>query len=341
MGRGAATRRARWFAGAPQDVRADRNKQPSRSRRSRREEGRGAGAAAGGVNPPSVLQGPDQAQNATNLKKPPKKLFDPASWPWWLRALLFYVLGPALALLAVYGAIRGLKALQRRRHATRGTAVARIAWAWNDLMETARSYGHQLPRRATRLEQAQALAGRAHTHALATAANAHVFGPDEPGTEEAYAYWQLASAARSDLRSEAGLAPAPCRPRRAPAPGPKHRPRPPAPHPPPPPTDEKGDHLVKLKFTLRSTGGVDADLVATVDATTTVGQLADAHLYAEVGVPCVPVALNSGLFWPRRAFRRLPGTIVVGVPAADPARARQGRIFQAAPERHRVRRPRG
>ncbi len=36
-----------------------------------------------------------------------------------------------------------------------------------------------------------------------------------------------------------------------------------------------------------------------------------AHLYAEVGVPCVPVALNSGLFWPRRAFMRLPGTIVV------------------------------
>jgi 1-acyl-sn-glycerol-3-phosphate acyltransferase len=38
-----------------------------------------------------------------------------------------------------------------------------------------------------------------------------------------------------------------------------------------------------------------------------------AHLYAEIGVPCVPVALNSGLFWPRRAFRRLPGTIVVEV----------------------------
>jgi 1-acyl-sn-glycerol-3-phosphate acyltransferase len=35
-----------------------------------------------------------------------------------------------------------------------------------------------------------------------------------------------------------------------------------------------------------------------------------AHLYGELGVPCVPVALNSGLFWPRRAFRRLPGTIV-------------------------------
>jgi 1-acyl-sn-glycerol-3-phosphate acyltransferase len=36
-----------------------------------------------------------------------------------------------------------------------------------------------------------------------------------------------------------------------------------------------------------------------------------AHLYNQIGVPCVPVALNSGLFWPRRAFIRKPGTIVV------------------------------
>ena len=38
-----------------------------------------------------------------------------------------------------------------------------------------------------------------------------------------------------------------------------------------------------------------------------------AHLYAEIGVPCVPVALNSGLFWPRRSFLPLPGTVVVEV----------------------------
>jgi len=36
-----------------------------------------------------------------------------------------------------------------------------------------------------------------------------------------------------------------------------------------------------------------------------------AHLYIEIGAPCIPVALNSGLFWPRRALMRLPGTIVV------------------------------
>jgi 1-acyl-sn-glycerol-3-phosphate acyltransferase len=34
-------------------------------------------------------------------------------------------------------------------------------------------------------------------------------------------------------------------------------------------------------------------------------------LYDALGVPCVPVALNSGLFWPRRSWRRRPGTIVI------------------------------
>ena len=41
-----------------------------------------------------------------------------------------------------------------------------------------------------------------------------------------------------------------------------------------------------------------------------------AHLYAEGAAPCVPIALNSGLFWPRRKFLRYPGTIVVE--ALDP-----------------------
>jgi 1-acyl-sn-glycerol-3-phosphate acyltransferase len=38
-----------------------------------------------------------------------------------------------------------------------------------------------------------------------------------------------------------------------------------------------------------------------------------AHLYAAGGVPCVPIALNSGLFWPRRSILRLPGTVLVEV----------------------------
>jgi 1-acyl-sn-glycerol-3-phosphate acyltransferase len=35
------------------------------------------------------------------------------------------------------------------------------------------------------------------------------------------------------------------------------------------------------------------------------------QIYVSSGVPCMPVALNSGLFWPRRTFMRYPGTLVV------------------------------
>jgi 1-acyl-sn-glycerol-3-phosphate acyltransferase len=34
-------------------------------------------------------------------------------------------------------------------------------------------------------------------------------------------------------------------------------------------------------------------------------------LYEGLGLPCVPVALNSGVFWPRRSLMRRPGAIVV------------------------------
>ncbi len=38
-----------------------------------------------------------------------------------------------------------------------------------------------------------------------------------------------------------------------------------------------------------------------------------AHLYKETGACCLPIALNSGLFWPRRRFMRYPGTITVEI----------------------------
>jgi 1-acyl-sn-glycerol-3-phosphate acyltransferase len=38
-----------------------------------------------------------------------------------------------------------------------------------------------------------------------------------------------------------------------------------------------------------------------------------AHLYADTGVPCLPIALNSGLVWGRRSFRRHPGTVRVEI----------------------------
>jgi 1-acyl-sn-glycerol-3-phosphate acyltransferase len=70
-----------------------------------------------------------------------------------------------------------------------------------------------------------------------------------------------------------------------------------------------------------------------------------AQIYQESGVPCLPVALNSGLFWPRRTFMRYPGTLVVefldplppGLPRdefmsrlRDQIEAATGRIVEAA-----------
>jgi 1-acyl-sn-glycerol-3-phosphate acyltransferase len=37
------------------------------------------------------------------------------------------------------------------------------------------------------------------------------------------------------------------------------------------------------------------------------------HLYAETGAVCLPIALNSGLVWPRRSFCRYAGTVLVEI----------------------------
>jgi hypothetical protein len=180
----------------------DRNQKPNQLQSKTEQQRVGAQVPPpAGVNPPSVLQGPDQAQNAVNLKKPPKKLFDPASWPWWLRILVLYVLLPLLVLVALYWAIRGAKEWRRNRHATHGPAVKRVAWAWDDLMHTARTYGQKVPKRATRLEQAAALQRVSTGHELAVAANAHIFGPGEPDVDDAQAYWAQTKQARADLRA--------------------------------------------------------------------------------------------------------------------------------------------
>lgn len=58
-----------------------------------------------------------------------------------------------------------------------------------------------------------------------------------------------------------------------------------------------------------------------------------AALYRQLGAPVVPVALNSGLYWRRRAFTKRPGTIVLkALPPIPPGleRAAFMRRLQAA-----------
>ncbi len=57
------------------------------------------------------------------------------------------------------------------------------------------------------------------------------------------------------------------------------------------------------------------------------------YLYDRLGVPCCPVALNSGLYWPRRSLQRYPGKIIVQflepIPAGLPRREFARRLEEA------------
>jgi 1-acyl-sn-glycerol-3-phosphate acyltransferase len=58
-----------------------------------------------------------------------------------------------------------------------------------------------------------------------------------------------------------------------------------------------------------------------------------AHLYSNLGFPCVPVALNSGLYWPRRKTIRRPGTIVVEILEPIPPGMPRDAFFRELQER--------
>ncbi len=48
------------------------------------------------------------------------------------------------------------------------------------------------------------------------------------------------------------------------------------------------------------------------------------HLYTALQVPCLPVALNTGLFWPRNSVVRRPGAAVIAfLPTIPPGLSRQ------------------
>lgn len=53
-------------------------------------------------------------------------------------------------------------------------------------------------------------------------------------------------------------------------------------------------------------------------------KIGTAILYQQLGQPCVPVATNVGLFWPKRAILRRPGTAVVEfLPTLPPGVAKE------------------
>jgi len=101
---------------------------------------------------------------------------------------------------------------------------------------------------------------------------------------------------------------------------------------------ERGDGAKALRGLVRQTKAVVADarsvLIFPEGTRVAVGsehpyQVGTAALYRQLGLPVVPVALNSGLFWGRRRFVKRPGLIDVEIlPAIPPGLSRED--FMAA-----------
>jgi 1-acyl-sn-glycerol-3-phosphate acyltransferase len=96
---------------------------------------------------------------------------------------------------------------------------------------------------------------------------------------------------------------------------------------------ERGDGAAALRSLVRQAKVAIADgrsiLIFPEGTRTPVGSqrayhVGTAALYRQLGVPVVPVALNSGLFWGRRQFIKWPGVIDVEVlPAIPPGLGRE------------------
>lgn len=205
-----------WYPVLPSQFLPDRNKAPKPQQRKTTERRVGIAVPPPPANnPPSFLQGPDQAQNDTNVKHKPQakkkkqhNILDPTGWPRWVQLVAALTGIPLALLLLTYLVLVALKGLRRYRRRTTGPPVGRIAAGWKEVLDTARELRVPVPDRATRAEQAQAL-GQARPGAdgvgpLAQTADAYVFGAEDPDLGQASAYWQQVRSVRRQLRRTVG-----------------------------------------------------------------------------------------------------------------------------------------
>lgn len=207
-----------WQPFLPDTFVPERNKKPNQVQQPTEVKKSGAMVPPPAANnPPSTLQGPDMAQNANQLKDPPKKSdnpFDPDTWPDWLRWVMVALVGPLVLFLLVYGAIRAAKALRRRRRRQQAETARGISSGWREIVDTARDLRLPLPPRATRTEQAAAITVPQSSPAPATGlallplaerADSHVFDRQQPTPEQVAAYWADVATARKALRRSTGF----------------------------------------------------------------------------------------------------------------------------------------
>lgn len=192
-----------WLTILPSQFVPKHNKKPKQQEQ--RTEQKRVGALVpppASNNPPSVLQGPDQAQNDTQIrKKKDDNKLDPANWPGWLRVLVFWIACPIAFLLLLYAGLLLWKARRRQVRRTSGPAALRLAGGWATLLEAARELRIPVTRRATRYEQARELEPVVPIALLlAGTADRFVFGAEDATQQDVDAYWHRVEQERTRLR---------------------------------------------------------------------------------------------------------------------------------------------
>ncbi len=192
----------RWAPVLNTEFMPDRSKKPDRQPPQQIEN-----TDASIVPPPNTVHPPSSLSDASQVdpnasRRAGQDTGDTWRLPWFLVALLTWGGPPVLVVAAVCGAIVGGKALRRRRRRSTGLPATRVASGWQEVLDRARDLGAAVPRDVPRPEQARAMADAdaPTVVALATAADATVFGPSDPSEQTATQFW----AAVDDTRRRMG-----------------------------------------------------------------------------------------------------------------------------------------
>lgn len=121
--------------------------------------------------------------------------------PGWLVTAAVVVAVPAAGLGLPVLVILALKRRRRERRRTRGSPVERVTGSFDELIDLGRDLGQPVPPRSTRRE-ISAVVGTPGARALATRADAAVFGPGLPSDEEVEAAWAELEATRAEVLAE-------------------------------------------------------------------------------------------------------------------------------------------
>ncbi|MGN7860792.1 transglutaminase-like domain-containing protein [Microbacterium sp. 22303] len=162
---------------------------------------------------PQVLQPPPPPQEPVDLPPSVPDQRGNQDGPdnlWSILGTILAIGGSLLLVLAILAApfivIGAWKAARRRKRRAAALAADRISGGWDELTDRAVDYGARIPAGGTRAEEAQTVATALTVPAvtaLADHADAQVFGPTEPTTEDVDAFWREVDGIVAGLSSQA------------------------------------------------------------------------------------------------------------------------------------------